>query len=91
VAVPGNVADFQMAAAAAGQSTVHIPDDLPPNRFAFDPRVPQARFVVVDNLWRNWAAVNIPAAAEMIRQVQAWPLVLKAGEIEVHRNPAFLQ
>jgi hypothetical protein len=27
----------------------------------------------------------------MIRQVQAWPLVLKAGEIEVHRNPAFLQ
>jgi len=86
-----NVADFQMAAAAAGQSTVHIPDDLPPNRFAFDPRVPQARFVVVDNLWRNWAAVNIPAAAEMLRQVQAWPLVLKAGEIEVYRNPAFLQ
>jgi len=80
-----------MAAAAAGQSTVQIPDDLPPNRFAFDPRVPQARFVVVDNLWRNWAAVNIPAAAEMLRQVQAWPLVLKAGEIEVHRNPAFLQ
>jgi hypothetical protein len=47
--------------------------------------------VVVDNLWRNWAAVNIPAAAEMLRQVQAWPLVLKAGEIEVYRNPAFLQ
>ncbi len=86
-----NAADFQMAAAASGQSTVHVPDDLPSNRFAFDPRVPQARFVVMDKLWRNWAAVNIPAAAEMLRQVQAWPLVLKAGEIEVYRNPAFLQ
>ncbi len=86
-----DAADFQMAAAAAGQSTVHVPDDLPSNRFAFDPRVPRARFVVVDNLWRNWAAVDIPAAAEMLRQVQAWPLVLRAGEIEVYRNPAFLQ
>ena len=84
----GHVADFQVAMAAEGQATAHLPADIPADRFAFDARYTQARFVVVDNLWRNWAAVNIPAVAEMLQVVESWPLVFQVGEIAVHRNPA---
>jgi hypothetical protein len=44
--------------------------------------------VVVDNLWRNWAVVHMPAVAEMVRAVEAWPLGFKAGLLEVYANPA---
>jgi 4-amino-4-deoxy-L-arabinose transferase-like glycosyltransferase len=81
-------ADFQMAVAATGRATVHLPAGLPADRYAFDPRYTRARFVVVDNLWRNWAVVHMPAVAEMVRAVEAWPLALEVGQVEVYRNPA---
>lgn len=83
-----NTADFQMSIAFTGQSTPHLPPDIPLERFAFDPRLAQARFVVVDNLWRNWAVFTVPGADEMLEQVSTWPLVFQAGEIEVYCNPA---
>jgi len=83
-----NTADVQMAIAAAGQGTPDLPGDIPADRFAFDPRPTQARFVIVDNLWRNWAAPSVPGALELLRQVETWPLAFQAGEIEVYANPA---
>ncbi len=80
-------ADFQMAVAATGEGTVHFPPDVPAARFAFDPRYTGARFVVVDNLWRNWGAVHIPGVLRMLREVESWPRVFEAGAIEVYRNP----
>jgi hypothetical protein len=83
-----NTADFQMSIAFTGQCTPHLPPDIPPERFAFDPRFSQARFVVVDNLWRNWAVFTVPGVADMLEQVTTWPLAFQAGEIEVYCNPA---
>jgi 4-amino-4-deoxy-L-arabinose transferase-like glycosyltransferase len=82
-----HAADFQQAVAAAGRATPHFPGDIPPDRFAFDARVTQAKFVAIDNIWRNWAVSRIPEVAEMMRQVEQWPLVMQAGDIEVYRNP----
>jgi 4-amino-4-deoxy-L-arabinose transferase-like glycosyltransferase len=79
--------DFQQAVAAAGHTTPHFPGDIPPDRFAFDPRVAQAKFVAIDNAWRNWAASRIPKVAEMMRQVEQWPLARQSGNIAVYRNP----
>ncbi len=84
--IHARAADFQMAVAADGHAAVHLPASLPVDRFAFDPRLSRARFVVVDNLWRNWAAVHVPAVAEMIHEVETWPLVFQAGEIEVYQR-----
>jgi len=86
--IQANTADFQMAVAATGQATAHLPADIPADRFAFDPRYTQARFVVVDNLWRNWGAVHVPQVSALMRQVETWPLVFRAGEIAVYGNPA---
>lgn len=85
-----NVADFQMAVAATGQATVHLPANIPADRFAFNPRVENARYVIVDNLWRNWASVHMPAVAVMMHTVAHWPIAFQSGEIVVYQNPTIL-
>jgi hypothetical protein len=82
-----HAADFQQAVAAEGHATPHFPGDIPPDRFAFDPRVAQAKFVAIDNAWRNWAASRIPEVAVMMHQVEQWPLAWRAGDIAVYQNP----
>ncbi len=81
------IADFQMAIAAEGKATKHFPADIPLERFAFDPRYTQARYVVIDPVWRNWAAANMPEVEAMIADVKKWTLVFQSGEIDVYENP----
>lgn len=83
-------ADFQMAIAATGRATPHFPADIPTPRFVFDPRFEHARYVVIDNLWLNWGAVNVPGVSEMMRKVETWPLVFESGAIRVYENHALL-
>ena len=82
-----NAADFQMSIAFTGQATPHLPADLPHDRWAFDPDYQRARFVVLDNLWRNWAVLNVGGVAEMLKQVESWRLVFTSGEVAVYENP----
>jgi hypothetical protein len=84
---PTKRADFLMSLAFTGQETALLPGDIPADRFAFDPSYTRARFVVVDNLWRNWAVWDIAGVSEMLRQVEAWPCVLNSGELNVYCNP----
>ena len=80
--------DFQLALAAQGVKTEHFPANIPRERFIIDPSLEHARYVVIDRIWRNWAALAMPDVAKMITQVEGWPLVMKDGEFEVYRNPA---
>lgn len=85
--IEGQAADFQMASAASARATPHLPPDLPPERWAFDPRFRRARFVIVDDLWRNWAAVHVQGVREMLEEVEAWPLQLEVGRVQVYERP----
>ena len=78
--LPGRTADFQMALASNGQATPHLPPDVPASRFAFDPGFEQARFVVVDNLWRNWAVIHMPG----LPTLEGWRLAFEAGDVSVY-------
>jgi 4-amino-4-deoxy-L-arabinose transferase-like glycosyltransferase len=83
-----NVTDFQMTAAAQGRTTPHLPDNVPAARWAFDPVYTHARYVIVDNLWRNWGVANVPGIDALLQDVQAhWTPVLEAGELAVYENP----
>jgi hypothetical protein len=82
-----NVADYQMAVAFNGQVSPHLPASLPPERLAFNPDYRQARFVVVDNLWRTWGANNIIGVPQMLETVENWPIRFQAGDITVYCNP----
>jgi hypothetical protein len=80
-------ADYQMVIASRGEASVHLPANIPHDRFAFDPYYTQARLVVVDNLWHNWAAMHMPGVLRMLRDVETWPLVFQAGAFDVYENP----
>jgi hypothetical protein len=82
-----DVADFQMAVGFKGQPTPHLPPSLPPQRFAFNPDYHEARFVVVDNLWHTWATPNVNGVAQMLEEVQSWPVRFQSGSITVYCNP----
>ena len=82
-----NVADLQMPIAYRGQATPHLPGNIPAGRWAFDPSLEQARFVIVDKLWRNWAVPNVPGVSEMLQEIEAWPIVFRSGEVMVYQNP----
>ncbi|MEP7359720.1 MAG: hypothetical protein ABI847_20885, partial [Anaerolineales bacterium] len=85
--VRGRVADFQMALAYSGAATPHLPANLPRERFAFDPRFERARFVVVDDLWRNWGAADVAGLAAELEGVRAgWRLVFQAGAVDVYER-----
>jgi len=86
-ALDGNVADFQMALAYKGEETLHFPEDIPGDRFSFAVDFSEAAYVVVDPIWRNWAALNMDGVQRMVDEVNQWPLVLAIGDIEVFENP----
>jgi hypothetical protein len=82
-----NVADYQVTLAADGIKTMHFPDDIPAYRFAFAAGYRNARFVVVDLVWHNWASVNMPPVKTLLDDVQTWPVAMSSGDITVYQNP----
>jgi hypothetical protein len=82
-----NRADFQMSIAAAGINTPHLPADIPPDRYAFNPDYRTAEMVVIDNWWYTWGRFNVPGLNEMIDDITTWPLVFSSGDMYVYKNP----
>jgi hypothetical protein len=86
--LPGQTADFQLIVAVNGQATPHLPANIPPDRYAFDPRYQNASFAIIDNLWRNWGIPNVPTLAIITQDIEAnWLLVYQSGDIAVYANP----
>jgi hypothetical protein len=84
----GHPEDFQMAVAATDHvATPHLPGNIPPERLAFNPDYHQARFVVIDNLWRNWGVIFIPGLSDVVNDVQTnWRKVYELGQFDVYER-----
>jgi hypothetical protein len=83
-----NVTDFQVTAAAeTGAATPHLPANLPPERFIFDPSHTAARYVVTDPTWYNWGLPHVPGVPEILADVETWERVFEAGDLVVWQNP----
>jgi 4-amino-4-deoxy-L-arabinose transferase-like glycosyltransferase len=87
-ALDGSAADFQQALAYQGIATAHLPGNIPRERFLFDCSLSNARYVVLDELWRTWASEAMPEVKDMVSIVETWPLEMRFGEFEIYRNPA---
>ena len=83
-----DVTDFQQVVAAKGIATIHLPSNIPANRFAFSVDEKKARFVVIDRIWRNWASVEMPAVKDLMEEVEKWRVVFSLGEFTVYENPS---
>jgi hypothetical protein len=82
-----DVADPQMAVAFSGRAMPHLPADIPPERYVFNPDYRRARFIAVDNYWTNWAVHNVAGVADMMVALEDWALVFESGEIRIFANP----
>ena len=84
--IEGNVADFQMMVAKNGVATPHMPANIPPDRWLFDPSLENVDYVVVDNLWDNWTRVHVGEMPAFLTELQTWELLFQAGNIRVYKN-----
>jgi hypothetical protein len=80
-------ADIQMSIAATGLGNVHYPSNIPSDRWLYDPRIEQARYVVLDNLWRSWGANTIAGMDNLLLTIEQWPVAFHSGNVTVYRNP----
>jgi hypothetical protein len=85
--IDGNAADFQFMVTITGQESQHFPGNIPRERFVFNTDYHAADYVIVDNLWRGWASVNMEEVAEAVAVIETWPLAFQSGEVEVYQNP----
>ncbi len=82
------VADWQMHIAYSGYDAVHLPYNLPHERYVFIPTVDNADYVVIDNIWRNWGNIHIPQAVVLYNTIITdWQLVFEAGTLAVYQRP----
>ena len=80
-------ADLLQAVAAEGKGTAFYPDNMPDSRFAYSPRLGDARFVVLDRFSELWSK-EMPEEARIVRDVRAnWQEVFRSGEYVVYQNP----
>ncbi len=87
-AVRARAVDFQQTLSYEGFPTDNYPTPLGQARFVFDPTPANARFAIVDRMWRLWAVEKISAMPYLLNVVDRWPIAFRAGDFTVYRNPA---
>ena len=86
--LPGAVADYQMALAAAGLASAHLPTNLPPARFAYDARFATARYAVVDSYLFRWALLRMPELARQVAVIEAeWERIFVTETMAIYQRP----
>lgn len=84
----GRPSDYQIALAAGGQPTLHLPS-IPAGRLAFALGFETARYIIVDAIWVDWAEIAMPELMDIRLQLEAsGHRVLQAGRFSVYENPA---
>ncbi len=85
--IDAQVTDFQVSLAYSGFESRHFPPDIPRERFTIDASIDNARYVVVDRLWDNWAAFNVPDIEVIFDEIAGWEQLAVFGEVRVYGNP----
>lgn len=84
----GRASDYQIALAASGIKTIHLPP-IPAERLTFPISFQTARYVVVDAIWLDWAETEMLELVDIRKNMKkSWALVLEAGRYSVYENPA---
>ncbi len=81
-------ADFQMSLAYGEIKTVHFPTGIPVERFAYDASLSQAKYVVIDPVWKNFGMTSILEVKQMANEIISnWQMVFSDGDIQIYQNP----
>lgn len=78
-----HTAELLEAVARDGHGTAFYPAVIDPARFAYDPRLDAARFLVIDDFTRSWIKVYPGERALVARAFRSWRIVYRRGEYVV--------
>lgn len=86
-AIHSNTADYQT-------SIFHVQNQIPDTHFRYKDDYLHAKFIVVDNIWKNFAEYNTPDLVKVRRYAEQFPLVFKTDSISIYqaqKTPAVSQ
>jgi len=83
-ALPGNPTDYHISLAYMNLSTTFFSNDLPQDRFRFDPSYQNAKFIIIDNLWLNWGEPNLEDLAGIRHFAEQYPVTFKTEHITIY-------
>lgn len=87
-AIRAKAVEMQQMLSAEGYPSDNYPIALADDRFAYDASIHNARFIIVDNMWREWARNSQPGMPQSLERIQVWPVAFQRGDFTVYRNPA---
>jgi hypothetical protein len=82
-------AEILQSVASTGVGSSFYPSGLERARFAYDPGISQAKFLVVDEFTRIWIKQNRPARSIVAHVAATWPVAYRHGEYLIYENPKY--
>jgi|GEM_PF-663721 4-amino-4-deoxy-L-arabinose transferase-like glycosyltransferase len=87
--INSKIADFQVSLAYLQKSTMHLPGNIPLDRFEYNSDYKNAKFIIIDNIWTNWAIKESTEVKKIVEETQQWPLIWNQNEVFIYQNPIF--
>jgi len=84
--INSNRVDFQISTAFNGKASIHLPENIPSDRFLYNSDYHIAKFIIIDNIWTNYAIYNNFYIQEMFEEIEKWPVVWSGGQVRVYMN-----
>ena len=81
-----NRVDFQIPIIYEGNPSIHLPANIPADRFSYNSDYRSAKFVIVDNIWTDYAIHDNIYIREMFEDIEKWPLVWFGDQVRVYMN-----
>jgi len=87
--INSNRVDFQISIAFNGKPSIHLPANIPPDRFSYNSDYHTAKFVIIDNIWTSYAIHNNFFIRNMFENIEKWPMVWSGDQVRVYMNDNF--
>lgn len=84
--IESNHVDFQISTSYNGYPSIHLPNNIPKNRFQFNSDYRIAKYIIIDNLWTDYAIHDNIHIRNMYEEIVNWPLVWSWKKIKVYEN-----
>ena len=84
-ALKANAVDYHISLAYMGLSTTFFPNNVSHNRFRFNPEYAKAKYIVIDNLWKNWGEQNLSDLIMLRRFAESFRVVFKTSNISIYQ------
>ncbi len=84
--IKSNRADFQIPIVFNGNPSIHLPANIPADRFSYNSDYHSAKFVIVDNIWTDYAIHDNYYISNMYEEINKWPIVWSEGRVKVYFN-----